>query len=67
MSPVLTPVSPPPAASLQRQLSSTSIQSLASLIASASSSKTSLRLTDVDENSVTVEGLRHVPLGLKAK
>ncbi|KAF7784717.1 hypothetical protein Agabi119p4_882 [Agaricus bisporus var. burnettii] len=65
MSPIVSPAASPP--SLGRQLSTSSIHSLASLFASASSSMTSLRLPDVDESSVTLEGLRHVPLSLQAK
>ncbi|KXN83599.1 Putative choline kinase [Leucoagaricus sp. SymC.cos] len=72
MSPVLSstvsaPLSASPAVSLGRQLSSSSIQNLATLIASASSSRTSLRLADTDADSIRVEGLRHARLFLKAK
>lgn len=65
VSPPLTSPSSP--VSPRRQLSSTSIHNLATLIASASSSRTSLRLKNVDGDAVRVEGLRHARIHLQAK
>jgi len=59
--------SSPPSLSPRRQLSSTSIHNLATLIASASSSRTSLRLADVDGDTIKVEALRHARIRLQAK
>ncbi|KAJ3576148.1 hypothetical protein NP233_g631 [Leucocoprinus birnbaumii] len=73
MSPVIspsalsTPLPPPRPVAPGRQLSSHSLHNLATLIAGASSSRTSLRLADIDTDSIRVEGLRHARITLKAR
>lgn len=72
MSPVLSsapsaPLSPSRPVASGRRPSNSSIQNLATLIASASSSRTSLRLADIDTDSIRVEGLRHARITLKAR